>query len=177
MLLRKTGVAFVLAILVALVAHGAVFGAQHAAGGVYAGVFGETLSAAVLLLVAVTFLRAALAPQATLAAASPDYGLPLALGPGGFFAYTLIEVSEGRSPLAAGSAIFFGCALGALLVGLGARFVAGLAREAASVFVALARYVRRDPNRRYATRRFVKLAWAPVAIPGRTLGRAPPTAR
>ncbi len=142
MVRRRLGVWLPLAVLVAVLAHGLRFGAQHLPAGAHAASLFGTLGAGLALVALATVYAAAL--RCGTAAASPRWerAFPAVLTLGGLGTYGLIELSEGHAPFAGGPQVL-------LAVGLAAALVLGLFRlvsrllaasgEALAAFATIAR--------------------------------------
>lgn len=116
MLRYRLGVSLLLAVLVAVLAHGLRFGAQHLpAAGHAASLFG-TLGAGLALAALAAVYAAALRRRVAPASLGWKRALPAVLAVGGLGAYGFIELSEGHAPFAGGPAVVLAVALAAALV-------------------------------------------------------------
>lgn len=123
-----------LALLVAVLAHVATFGFEHAPGGRHAGELFGVLGAALLLMGLAAFFRAVLfGASAGIAAMKRGTDETLALAAAGFGCYGLLELAEGRLP-PGGVLPVVGVLLAAVLVAAFARASFGVALGAAHVF-------------------------------------------
>jgi len=138
----RLGVCLPLAVLVAVLAHGLRFGAEHLPAGAHAASLFGTLGAGLGLAALAAVYAAALRWGA--AAASPRWepAFPATLALGGLGAYGLIERSEGRAPFTDLPHVLLAVGLAAALV-LGIfRLISGLlavSGEAFAAFAAIAR--------------------------------------
>ncbi len=125
MLRRGLAVVLPLSFLVAALAHGALFGAEHLPGAAHASALFNMLGAGLALAALGALLAAALRPRgANEACEAWDRFFPAILGVGGLGAYALIELAEGHGPFAGGWPVI-------VSIGLAAALVFGLARVAA----------------------------------------------
>ena len=125
---RRLAVAAPLALLVAILAHAAGFGADHAPGADHARELVTSLGVALALLALATLLEAAFGiDRRDAGSARQDRWLPIALAAGGACAYAAIEFAEGHAlfggSLRALAAILPAAALIGQVARLAARFL------------------------------------------------------
>ncbi|MDQ2908249.1 MAG: hypothetical protein M3R44_02745 [Candidatus Eremiobacteraeota bacterium] len=175
MLWRRLGVSLPLAALTAVLAHGLCFGAAHLPGTVHAASLLGIVAAALVLLALAAFFWAALrsglagARQRAWRCASPAL-----LGLGGFGAFSLIELGEGRSPFGGGLQMVAAVAIATAFVWCAARLGA---RVFAITGRALARFAetrRLWPTPPAAAPYNRRIAFARHRSRSTAQGRAPP---
>ncbi len=129
MVRRRLGVWLSLAVLVAVVAHGLRFGAEHLPAGAHAASLLGMLGAGLVLAALAALYAAALRRRAPAASPRWQCAFPAVLALGGLGAYNLIELSEGHAPFAGGPRVL-------LAVGLAAVLVFGLSRLTSKLLAA-----------------------------------------
>lgn len=133
----RLGVWLPLAVLVAVLAHGVRFGAQHLPAGAHAASLFGTLGAGLALAALTAVYLAALRPGEGVARRRCPPALPAPLTLGGLGAYGLIELSEGRAPFAGGPSVLLTVILAAALVSGLFHLIAGMLAASGRALAAL----------------------------------------
>ncbi len=181
MLCRRLAVWLPLAGLVAVLAHGLCFGAQHLPGTTQAGAVLGTLAAG-LALVAVLYLLAGAVGLPVIGGASlrgfpaidERFLSPAALSVAGGATFGLIELAEGHAPFAGGWTTLAALLAATAIVWCAGLLAARLLRVSGRALAALSEGERTcaTPAAPTRTRSRIAAAWAQLACSAR--GRAPP---
>ena len=175
MCLRRLGLAVPLAFLVAILAHLAGFGADHAPGAAHAHGLLLGLAATLGLLALATIFAGALRLERRDKGTSPQAPwLPIVLAAGGFAAFGAIELVEGHAPFGGGLRALAAIGPAAVLVAKISRIAARMLRRTGAALAALAP-PHSLPLPRFAATRLLRMAASRSAdARGSARGRAPP---
>ncbi|MBC5801386.1 MAG: hypothetical protein GIX03_04530 [Candidatus Eremiobacteraeota bacterium] len=136
----RLGVWLPLTVLVAVLAHGLRFGAQHLPAGAHAASLFGTLGATLGLAGLAALYAAALRPEA--GRLGSERAMPAVLALGGLGAYGLIELSEGHAPFAGGTAVVLAVVVAATVVAGLFHLVSGMLAASGRALARLAGTVR-----------------------------------